>query len=82
MRLRYDLIGKQEGKKQKVLLTVDGIREMLYVGYLSKWGYTITLYPDHRFLGGSGGIPVKCKKRHEIAMSDIGKEIDFDGQRN
>lgn len=81
MRLRYDPVGPQIGKKQRVVLTVNGIREMLYEGYLSKWGYTITLYPDHRFLGGSGGIPVRCKKKHEIAVGDLGKEIEY-GQRD
>lgn len=81
MILRYDPVGPQVGKKLRVVLTVNGIREMLYEGYLSKWGYTITLYPDHRFLGGSGGIPVRCKKKHEIAVGDLGKEIEY-GQRD
>lgn len=75
MKLRYDAVGAQEGNHQRVALTVNGIREMLYDGYLSKWGYTIVLYPDHRFLGGSGGIPADRKKKHEISVYDIGKEM-------
>lgn len=80
MRLRYDLTGAQEGNRQKVILSVNGMREMLYNGYYSRMGYTITLYPDFRFASG-GAIPVRCKTKHEISVYDIGKEIEY-GQGN